>query len=238
MVFLNLVLRKLFLILALSLSPVREGLNFGLVEAPSLSATNLLNSCFSSSSISRVLIISSMSALFSSSLTLPGRLKGSLTLFGLNLDLRFPRGGKGILGLSFSTEVSTTFSWSSSWSTGWGVVEVVVESLTRDLALLRMELFLLSSVLNRELGFLSLRGLEPLSTAGERGAASVVWLSLIRSSSNIFSSISLSAPVMSGPVTPSEVTSLSISFSVSSRALLEVLNLGIRDLNLSLPRKV
>ena len=118
MVFLNLVLRKLFLILALSLSPVSEGLNFGLVEAPSLSATNLLNSCFSSSSISRVLIISSMSALFSSSLTLPGRLKGSLTLFGLNLDLRFPRGGKGILGLSFSTEVSTTFSWSSSWSTG------------------------------------------------------------------------------------------------------------------------
>ena len=68
MVVLNL-LRKLFLILARSLSPV--GLNFGLLEDPSLSATNLLNSFLSSSSMSRVLIISSMSA---SSLTLPGHI--------------------------------------------------------------------------------------------------------------------------------------------------------------------
>ena len=101
-------LRKLFLILARSLSPV--GLNLGLLEDPSLSATNLLNSFFSSSSMSRVLIISSMSA---SSLSLPGRMKGLLVLnFGLCL------GRKGILGLCFSPEVSTTFSCWSGWS-GW-----------------------------------------------------------------------------------------------------------------------
>ena len=182
-----------------------------------------------------------MSAVFSSSLTRPGRLMGSLTLLGLNLDLRLPRGGKGILGLFLSTEVSTTFSSSSSWSSGWGVVEVVVvDSLTRALDLLSMELFLLSSVLNRELGFLSRLGRLPFSTEGESGADSVVLSSdsLIRSSSNIFSSIALSASDMSGPDTPSAVTSLSISFSVSSRTGLDVLSLGMRDLNLSRPRNV
>ena len=223
--------------MALSLRPV--GLNFGLLEDPSLSATNLLNSSFSSSSMSRVLIISSMSAVFSSSLTLLGRLMGSLTLLGLNLDLRLPRGGNGILGLFLSTEVSTTFSLSSSGSTDCGVVEVVVDSLTRALALLRMELFLLSSVLNRELGFLSRLGRLPFSTEADSGADSVVLsLDSLRSSSNIFSSMALSASDMSGPDTSPEVTSLSISFSVSSRTLLDVLSLGIRDLNLSRPRKV
>ena len=114
-----------------------------------------------------------------------------------------------------------------------------MDSLTRALALLRMELFLLSSVLNRELGFLSRLGRLPFRTEADSGADSVVLsLDSLRSSSNIFSSMALSASDMSGPDTSPEVTSLSISFSVSSRTLLDVLSLGIRDLNLSRPRKV
>ena len=224
-------LRKLFLILARSLSPV--GLNFGLLEDPSLSATNLLNSFLSSSSMSRVLIISSMSA---SSLPLPGRMKGLLVLnFGLCL------GRKGILALCFSTEVSTIFS---SWS-GWlgspsagGCEVVVVESLTRGLTRGRsIEFFRLSSVLNRLGLFSRLRLL--VSTDWERGAASVVlWSadSLISSSETMASNIELSASEMAGPL--GLLTSLSISFSASSRRLLDGFSLGIRFRNLSRPRDV
>ena len=238
-------LRKLFLILARSLSPV--GLNFGLLEDPSLSATNLLNSFFSSSSMSRDLIISSMSA---SSLPLPGRMKGLLVLnFGLCL------GRKGILGLCFSPEVSTIFSCWSGWLgwLGWsdwpaaGGCEVVVveESLTRGLTRgRRMEFFRLSSVLNR-LGLFSRRRLL-VSTDWESGAASVVlWsaVSLIRSSETMASNMEVSAAEMLGPLGPLAalaplLTSLSISFSASSLSLLAGFSLGIRLRNLSRPRDV
>ena len=241
MVVLNL-LRKLFLILARSLRPV--GLNFGLLEDPSLSATNLLNSFFSSSSMSRDLIISSMSA---SSLPLPGRMKGLLVLnFGLCL------GRKGILGLCFSPEVSTIFSsWSgwldwSDWPAAGGCEVVVVEeSLTRGLTRgRRMEFFRLSSVLNR-LGLFSRRRLL-VSTDWESGAASVVlWsaVSLIRSSETMASNMEVSAAEMLGPLGPlaalaALLTSLSISFSASSLSLLAGFSLGIRLRNLSRPRDV
>ena len=111
-------------------------------------------------------------------------------------------------------------------------------SLTRGLTRgRRIEFFRLSSVLNRLGLFSRLRRL--VRTDWERGAASVVlWSadSLISSSETMASNIELSASEMVGPL--GLLTSLSISFSASSRRLLVGFNLGIRFRNLSRPRDV
>ena len=117
----------------------------------------------------------------------------------------------------------------------------MVDSLTRGLTRGRsIEFFRLSSVLKRLGLFRRLRLL--VSTDWERGAASVVlWSadSLISSSETMASNMEVSASEMLGPLGPLAVlTSLSISFSASSRALLVGFNLGIRFRNLSRPRDV